>query len=152
MWDYISQRIRFANMAKSKPRETPEKQQARALLMKRIPVQLRIPSAQGTLGSEVVTAQLVLNDFAAEGLKVFSSVQLHPGTEISVLLNFPRTFYARARVTQCYDAVLNPRVMHARPNRYRIWLEFVFERESDREFTRRVCTEIQLLLRDERVA
>ncbi len=152
MWDYISQRIRLGTLPKGYQRPNPEKQRAKAMLLKKVEAQLRILAGETSfVSNEFVDVQLVLNDFAAEGARIFMPVPLPEDQFVALHMGFPRTFYVRARVHACYEAVMNPRVIQANPMPYRVWLEFVFNSESEREAVKQLHHQIQLVLRDESV-
>lgn len=146
MWDTISQRIRFGAVAKRESRPSPEKLRAKTLLMKKVSAQVRLQSA------EVINAQLVLNDFSEGGVKIFSPVSLQEGQEVAVTIAYPRTFYVRARVLSSYEAVMNPRVIQANPHPFRVWLAFDPSSDLERESIIQLVHEIQLCLRDEKLA
>ena len=107
MWDYISQRIRLGTLPKGYQRPNPEKQRAKAMLLKKVEAQLRILAGETSfVSNEFVDVQLVLNDFAAEGARIFMPVPLPEDQFVALHMGFPRTFYVRARVHACYEACL----------------------------------------------
>jgi hypothetical protein len=129
----------------------PSEQGARAL--RSAPALLRVRARPGRLAPTVAEARgfdafLILNEFRVDAIRVFASAPLEVGSEVSVSIQAPRKFFARARVAACFDPVLNRRILHASPHNYRVTLIFEPSSELEAEGIAQFYREVQLLLGD----
>jgi hypothetical protein len=137
---------RFAGLNRERRKRLAEAETAaRRELRKR--VTLRKVAAQvrvGELGaSHECSAQVILNDFTHEGLKLYSSEPLGLGQEVAVSLEAPRPLYARARVVFCYEFTQSGRILRGHHFPYRVGVEFVFDSEEERTLLAGYCRELR---------
>jgi hypothetical protein len=81
---------------------------------------------------QIFDARLLLNDLSARGARVFSSIPLNPGTEVSITLNDPRPISVRAIVTERRAPLREGHIVSDRSYAHRLTLQFDFSSEDER--------------------
>ncbi len=142
MWDVPRYRVRayLRSVRASKQRERERKERSQ-YHMKQVRAELRIGDSFNQ-ALELLTAKVVLNDVTHQGMKLFVNEPLLPGTQVSLTIEEPRYFYAKANVLWCHPVTLNQRVLHREPLNFRVGLEFLFSSMTEQMAIRNYCQTI----------
>lgn len=115
-----------------------KKKKSRIKHLRKSHVQIRI-AKKNSLGDggQLFSAMIILNEFTAENLNIFSNTHLNPGDEVSVVIrsfqNDGNTVYVRSRVNWVKDNVTqSQKVISKERFRYRIGLDIIAQNEEER--------------------
>src|SRR5258707_370967 len=95
-----------------------------------MPKHLRRTTAQIKMsgpGGEIVNARVVLNDFTAEGVELFSATPLNQGQEVSLTMEEPKRFYTKGKIVWCDRAEQSGKIISIEKFNFRVRIQFVFE-------------------------
>ena len=117
------------------------------LRMKRVLAEIRmkdIQPGQSTLGAQTITvsARVILNEFTAGGMAIFSSEPITPGQELHVTLDEPKRFFCKARVNFCQEIFNDSKILSAETYNYRVALRFVFDTPEEEAAVREYYEEL----------
>jgi hypothetical protein len=149
MWEVPSHRIRAYVRARKEakarisalyPAGDFSDRGAEKLHLRRVRAQLKISDGYGGLQhgiQGILPARVLLNDFGAKTLKLFTPTALRPGQVISISIEAPRQFYARAQVIACHSVPSETRIITEMPYGFRVAVAFLFDNDVEREIVRR---------------
>jgi hypothetical protein len=100
------------------------------LKIKKVEAELRL-HADFQSEAETVIGRLVLNDFLAEGVSLFTEKPVATGLRVSLTLQEPRPFYVRGEVIECTEVASPYRVISDHSYPYRVTVKFTLETEDE---------------------
>jgi len=103
----------------------------------RVPVEIRPDGAE-----KVIAGRTFLFDLRPESVAVFSTEPLDRGTEIALVIEHPRKLFVKGEVMFCTLSPWNPRVITDEAYRYRVFIQFRFESQSEALAVQHFCRSI----------
>lgn len=94
------------------------------------PVRLRRVPGQVKLGSDILPAQIVLNDLSATHMIFYTSQALAVGDKVNVTFDHPKRFYGTGHVLWSEEVRGTHRIMGEVKYHFRARIEFTFENEE----------------------
>jgi hypothetical protein len=137
MWQAPNSRVRAIAQAKKREKE----RNRRPLHLKRVVGEIKVTGGLGQTPT-VTQARVVLNDFSPKGVGVFSNAALEQGQEISLTLNDPKRFYARAKVVYCQEYGSESHIVSEQSYQFRVGLQFLFENDEEKKEVEKYCEEL----------
>ena len=138
MWNVLRHQIRnyVQNMKKGGSDGA-----ASMLTLKRVPIQLAI-QASLTSPVKIVWGFVALNDVVAKGLYAFTTDALPKDTVVSLTMEDPRRFFAKAKVISCQNVHVESRVISEFRFSYRLALEYEAQSDDERLGQKQFADEI----------
>lgn len=146
MWDMPNYRVKtyLRNMRSQQNRERLKSIRQR-LHLRRAKALIRINDGLAT-ATDTIHARVILNELQATGIRIYSSSQLRPGQEISITIEEPRYFYARALVTWVDDVGHDRKILTQNPLNYRVGLRFITRNQAEERAIAAYVNELQTTL------
>lgn len=101
------------------------------LTLRRVPVQITVQNGLSA-PSSVLWGYAFLNDFNPHGVYVFSPDPFQRDQTLSITLEEPRRFFARAKVLSSQNTKTDSKVISAPKPTHRLALEFVAQTEEEK--------------------
>ncbi len=138
MWNVLRHQIRnyVQNMKKGGKEDG-----GFSLTLKRVPIQLAIQESL-TAPVKIIWGFVALNDVVAKGLYAFTTDPLNKDTVVSLTMEDPRRFFAKAKVISCQNVHVESRVISEFRFSYRLALEYDPQSEDEREGQKQFADEI----------
>lgn len=132
------------------PNKQPQKKKPKKLLpkhMRRTTAQIKpsVPLGSKIAGggpADIVLVRIVLNDFSAKGIELFSPKAMRVGQEVSMTMDDPKRFFSRARIVGCQEMRAETHILSAEKYNYRVRLQFLFDSSEQEESVRLYAEEI----------
>lgn len=93
----------------------------------------------------VAPSRVILSDFNASGVALFTTHLFPEGQEVAVTIEFPRRFFCKGRILSCHEYARDTRVLsaHGQSFRYRAIIQFIFDFEEDLAQVQRYCNDLE---------
>lgn len=111
--------------------------------MRRVSAEIQIARGLGE-PTWVARSRVVLSDFSAHGVAMFTSQRFQEYQQVAVSIDLPRQFFCRGRVRWCHDAPTG-RIITAEGNpefKYRVSIEFMFDSAEERTQVLEYCKDL----------
>jgi hypothetical protein len=132
MWQPPNQKARAQQAQKRRERARPK------LQLKRVGAEIRIGGGLGKK-AEIVRCRLFLNDIQPHQISFFSGHPLLVGTELSITIEAPKSFYVKGRLVVCAEYNRDSQVISEHAHRYRNTVELEFENEEQAAEVKSLC-------------
>lgn len=140
MWNVLRHQIRnyVSNLRKQKDGPNGDV----VLTIRKVPVQVSV-QASLTGPTQIDWGYVVLNDITPNGMYVFSTQSYPKDRVVSLTLEEPRRFYARARVISSQNVRQDSHIISEKTYSYRVALEYEIQTEEERKTLREFSEEVQ---------
>lgn len=145
MWELSRSKYKRSRYAAEARHTQPQaKRPRKQMQLKRIQPKL-VASHNWGLAATLVPSRMVLNDLGPLSVTLSTAMPLELGQDVSLMIQFPREFVVRGKVTYCRLAELESRIFCKVRYPYRVQIEFDFLNDGEayavREFVEEIIRE-----------